>query len=99
MLELNPISGLANAGRAAGRDAKDGAIRGRTLDSPGADALEISPGARKAAEIQRLAEAARNQDELRREQVEQAKERLREGAYRVQDVVLQVAARIEKLIG
>jgi len=60
------------------------------------DRVEISPEARDAAVIAKLAEAVKD-SEIRREKVEEAKRRLEEGTYRVVDIVNVVAQRISGL--
>jgi len=57
------------------------------------DEVSFSAESRAAAEIAKLLEATR-ESEVRRERVEEAKQNIREGAYRLQSVVTSVAARV-----
>jgi anti-sigma28 factor (negative regulator of flagellin synthesis) len=73
----------------------------RTAPAPEAastdsDAIAISPEASQAAETVELAHAA--DSELRQEKIEQAKENIEQGTYKVQEVVIQVAARLSQYV-
>ena len=62
------------------------------------DDIEISAEAQEAAEAARVSQLVRIESELREARVEAAKEKIREGAYKVQDVVTQVASRLTKFL-
>lgn len=63
------------------------------------DAAVFSPEAARAAETARLRELAEEpESELRAAELEAVRSRLRDGAYRVQEVVLQVAVRVAPVI-
>jgi hypothetical protein len=66
--------------------------------TPPSDTVEVSAeGAGVAAARKALQESAGS--EIREEQVEAAKARLAEGAYKLQATVLQVAARVAAFVG
>lgn len=59
------------------------------------DGLRFSPEAKRAADAARfIRESGGAAQEVRKEAVEAAKARIREGSYKLQSVVLQVAARV-----
>lgn len=62
------------------------------------DGVTISPEAEKAAEAKSVVSDAAAANELRQERIEQAKERIEEGTYKVQDVVRQVASRLTRFV-
>ncbi|MBI1319389.1 MAG: hypothetical protein GC168_10655 [Candidatus Hydrogenedens sp.] len=57
------------------------------------DAASFSPESRAASELAKLLEQAR-QSEVRQQRVEEAKQNIREGTYKLQSVVTSVAARV-----
>jgi len=63
------------------------------------DGVQISPEARAAAEVGRLTQIARSQDDVRAERVEQARQNLINGNFRDPEVVAQVAERILRFLG
>jgi hypothetical protein len=69
-----------------------------TPAAAGQDAVAISQEAQEAAAAARLADTVERGSELRAEQVAEAKRRIEQATYRVQDVVRVVAARITKYI-
>lgn len=75
---------------------RDGAVKPRpaqSADSQATDGVEISAEAAAAAARTKLA-AQTPGEALRAERIEQAKRNIEEGAYRLQEIVLEVAARI-----
>lgn len=62
------------------------------------DDIAISAEALDAAEGARLAQLAQSKSELREARVEEAKEKIREGTYKVADVVTEVAARLTRFL-
>ncbi len=78
---------------------------GRTKESdkaptlPVSDGVTISPQAAEAAAVTTsvVAEAAAT-NEVRQERIEQAKESIEQGTYKVQDVVRQVASRLTRFV-
>lgn len=58
------------------------------------DKVKISEEAHQAADISRLVEKSELQSEIRTDAIEQAKENLEQGTYKVLDVVKIVASRI-----
>ncbi len=59
------------------------------------DAVELSATARKVAQtLQAAAESAA--EDIRQDRVEQARQKIAEGSYRIQEIVAQVAARISR---
>ena len=64
--------------------------------STSSDALAISPEASQAAETIDFTNVQTS--EVRLEKVEQAKENIEQGTYKVQEVVVQVAARLTQYV-
>ena len=65
---------------------------------PSTDGIEISPQAAQASAAATRATATDGQSEVRLERVVAARQRIEEGAYRLQKVVLEVAARLSKFV-
>ncbi|PCJ51269.1 MAG: hypothetical protein COA73_17915 [Candidatus Hydrogenedentota bacterium] len=63
------------------------------------DGVSISPEASQAATAGDIVRQSSQQSEIRQAKVDQAKQNLEEGTYKVQEVVLQVAARLSQYIG
>ena len=76
-------------GRASGFDAAGAEAR---------DEVRISPVAQEAASVARLIEEAERQAEVRAEHVAEVKASLERGTYKLQEVVLQVAARVSRYV-
>jgi len=92
MVGIQQIGGIVEptgASRAQKRDRKVDANQ-----RAGEDQVAISSEARAAAIVQRLVENAGNEQGVRAEEVARARENLQQGTYKVQRIVLQVAARI-----
>ncbi len=70
----------------------------QTPAAPSQDGVEISAQASRAAAVQNAVQAASNQSEIREELVAEAKDRIEQGAHRLQEVVLQVAARVAQFV-
>ena len=68
--------------------------RDRTEQAAGRDEVEISPEARRANEVERLVEAARDLPEVRSEQVEEAREELQTEQHRDPDALRETARRL-----
>lgn len=62
------------------------------------DGVAISSDAQRAAEAARVTQATRNQDEVRPERVEQAREAIERGDFRDETVLRQVAQRLLRLL-
>lgn len=62
------------------------------------DDVTISSDAAKAAAAGNIVRQSEQTSEIRDERVEQAKQNIEEGTYRVQAVVLQVASRLTKYV-
>ena len=75
-------------GRAQQRDLETGSAKDK-------DSVELSTTAQRAADAARFQQEDKT-SEIRTERVEQAKARIEEGSYRIQEVVLQVAGRVSK---
>ncbi|MFA6240567.1 MAG: flagellar biosynthesis anti-sigma factor FlgM [Candidatus Hydrogenedentales bacterium] len=74
-------------------------VRGTTESATKAtDELSISPEAEKAAVAARLLGNSAEDDEVRAELIERARKSIEEGTYRVQQVVMIVAARVSKFL-
>jgi anti-sigma28 factor (negative regulator of flagellin synthesis) len=92
MVGINGIVGLPE-----GASSTQASERSRRpdLQTPGArDGLAISPAARDAAKITSMLRESEQSAQIRQERVEQAKQSIEQGAYKVVDVVKIVAARI-----
>lgn len=61
------------------------------------DRVSISSEAQDAADVAKLAAASKD-SEVRQQRVEQARKSIEEGTYRVQSVVLMVAARVSQYL-
>jgi len=62
------------------------------------DGVEISPEAKEAANVQRLADLAKNEPDIRADRVAVAKERLERGEYKDLNVLRQVARELMKYL-
>ncbi len=62
------------------------------------DGVQFSPQGERASTVATLLAQSNAQDQIRAAQVAQAKQRLAEGAHRIQEVVTIVAARISKFL-
>lgn len=62
------------------------------------DGVSISPEAAEASETSSVVSQAAAANEVRQERVEQARESIEKGTYKVQDVVRQVASRLTKFV-
>ncbi len=61
---------------------------------PSTDGLDISPQAAQAASVS----AASGQSAIREDRVAEARQRIEEGTHRLQEVVLDVAARLSRFV-
>lgn len=97
MVGIFGIGGIpepANPRRVEGFNQNAGTARSVTRDE-----VLISAEAQDAAAINRLVqEANKKAEEIRAERVAQVKKSLEQGTYKVQEVVLQVAARVSRYI-
>lgn len=78
-----------------------GATEPTRKDAPQApaDAVQFSSKSEEAAAVARIrARAEERQSEIREEKVQQAKQRIEEGTYRLQEVLLTVAGRLTKYV-
>ena len=92
MLGINGIIGLPDT-----NSSTQASERSRRLETqaPGArDDVAISPEAREAAKITNMLRESEQSAEIRQERVEQAKQSIEQGAYKVIDVIKIVASRI-----
>ena len=95
MVGIQGIGGIpepANNKQADGRDKEV-----RVEASSPRDGLEISQQAQEASNAARLVNQAMRDSEIRAERVAEAKAKVEQGAYRVQEIILQVAARLSAL--
>jgi anti-sigma28 factor (negative regulator of flagellin synthesis) len=94
ILGIGGVPELANTTPAAVREKRDDLEKGLVRD----DVL-ISQQALDASRITRTSgSSAPNAEELQAQRVAQAKQNIEKGAYRVQQVVRQVAARISRFV-
>ena len=91
MVGMQGIVGIPEAANAQRTEVRGS--KAVSLTSSSRDAVDISPAAREAAGANGLAEAVKNSG-MRAERVAEAKQRIEEGAHRIQDVVQVVASRI-----
>ena len=80
-----------------GSEAADGEVRADLCLTAGDD-LAISDEAQKAGKLSELFRLSEEQAKRREEEIARAQENLNRGAYRVQRVVLQVAARLSAYV-
>ncbi len=69
-----------------------------TRNSGARDDVTISSEAQDAAQVARLAQMAREQDDIREDRVAAARANIAEGLHRREDVVLQTAERLARLL-
>lgn len=98
MVTLTGIGSIANT--AFGRTVEGRERRKSTTgaSAPTSDDVSISGEAQQAADARRLQTLASEVPDVRIERVEQAKENIRQGTYRLQHVVLQVASRVNAYV-
>lgn len=72
---------------------------GNTEDTSVRDDVTISSEAKAAAEVGRLFQLTKSQEDMRADRVEQAKQRIAEGQYKNREIVAKVAEKLLKLIG
>jgi len=65
---------------------------------PASDRAEFTQQASLASSAQQVIAATGGESAIRQEQVEAAKERIEAGTHRLQEVVLQVAARVARFV-
>jgi flagellar biosynthesis anti-sigma factor FlgM len=70
----------------------------KTVTARASDGVSISPEAEQAAGTNVAVHQAIAENEVRQEKVEQAKQSIEQGTYKVQDVVRQVASRLTKFV-
>ena len=63
---------------------------------PSTDGIEISPQAAQASAA--VPRATEGQNEIREERVAESRQRIEDGAYKLQEVVLHVAARLSRFV-
>lgn len=72
--------------------------RGDTAEAAPHDAVSISPEARRAATVARVLTQSPVADEVRAERVAEVRKSIEQGAYRLQEVVLMLAARLSPYV-
>lgn len=92
MLGINGIIGLPEG--TSSTQASERSRRVETQNVGSRDAVAISPEAREAANLSRLLRENEQSAEIRQERVEQAKQNLEQGTYKIIDVLKVVASRI-----
>jgi len=96
MVGINGIVGLPESGSST-----QTSERSRRLDAQASvtrDDVAISPEARDAAKVTGLLRESEQAAKIRLEKVEQAKQSLEEGTYKIIDVVKVVASRISPAV-
>ncbi|MBI5091687.1 MAG: flagellar biosynthesis anti-sigma factor FlgM [Candidatus Hydrogenedentes bacterium] len=63
-----------------------------------ADGVQISSEAQRATEVARLAQLSQAQNDIRQKEVEEARKNIEQGTYKTVNAILQVAARVGKLL-
>lgn len=98
MVGINGIGGVPELA-----NTKPGQVRDPVAPVAGsevrADGVEISNAAQQVQGMARLLQLTEAQKEIRQKEVERARENIEQGTYRVVSVILQVAARVGKLVG
>lgn len=97
MVSIQGIGGIPEPGNskpAQRRGSSDVADTSRVAD----DGVNISAEATQAAKAAEIAAQTRATSDIRDARVAQAKENIEQGAYKLQEVVLEVASRISKYI-
>ena len=99
MVGLYGITGIpepASVTPAAGHDKKVSESAGTPVQD--LDQYSFSPEAQDALTVARLLEEAKAESEVREERIAKAQEQIEQGTYRLQQVVLIVAARVSKYV-
>ena len=74
-------------------------VRADVPSSSGQDHVELSAEAQQVSAAARLVEAAKaKSEEIRTDRIAEARKQLEEGTYRIQEVVLAVAARVSSYL-
>lgn len=89
---IGPFSGPANSKQVQGREKSSDTARAAATDG-----LDISLEAQEASAVSEVAAQA-PRSEIRAERIAQARENIEQGVYRIQEVVLQVADRLERFV-
>lgn len=97
MVGINGIGNvpeLANTKPDSVRDRKktDSSLASRT------DGVQISSEAQQATEVARIAQLSQTQDDIRQKAVDEARQNIEQGTYKTVSNILQVAARVGKLL-
>lgn len=95
MIGIGSIEALTDLSALAQKPTK---ARNDEKRSAKSDTVEVSTDAQKAADAARLAAASDSGSEIRKEAVEAARKRIEEGAYRIQNMVHLVAARVTQYV-
>jgi len=97
MVGIQGLGGIpepANNRQAQGKDRPTAPVTPESAD----DGVSISNEAAQAATAGNIIRQSGQADVIREERIEQAKQNIEEGIYRVQEVVLQVAARLSRFV-
>ena len=91
MGEIRPVEHLPDTVESRKTPSRE---RERTERAEGRDELEISPEARRAAEIAKLVEITRDLPEIREDEVDEARTHIAERRYRDDEVIRDTARRL-----
>lgn len=95
---MSGIQGIAGVPEPVGGSRVEGRSRAPAPSTgPETDGLQISPQAAQAAAATHVAPAD-DHSEIRQERVAEARQQLEEGTHRLQEVVLDLAARLSKFV-
>jgi anti-sigma28 factor (negative regulator of flagellin synthesis) len=99
-MDMVGINGIGNVPELA--NTKPDSVRDRKkTDSSSvnkADGVQISSEAKQATEAARYAQLSQSQDDIRQKEVEEARQNIEQGTYKTVSTILQVAARVGKLV-
>lgn len=96
MVGIQGVSGLPEPAGPRQTPGRPATPSGQTTSS--SDGVDFSPEAAKAAQAQSFVAATQHQPDIRTERVEEARVKIEQGTHKLQEVVLQVAARVAQFV-
>jgi len=94
MMMTNEISGVGSVPRPIDNRPTTSRREERTEAAKRQDGVDISPEARRAAEVSRFVEVAKSRPDVREQRVEEARANIESGQYRDEEVVRETAERL-----
>lgn len=93
------IQGLGNVPEPTGPKQTSGRARAQEkVEAPVTDDVLISAAAEKAADADVILQQSGEMNDVREQRIEQARQNIQDGTYKVNDVVRQVAARLTRFV-